>query len=159
MKQVVIYSDGSARGNPGNGGYGALLSYTGADGSAHEMRLSQGFRLTTNNRMELLGVIVALEALNQPCRVDVHTDSQYVCNAFKQRWIDKWQRSGWKKSKSEAVKNVDLWKRLLAAMEPHEVEFHWVRGHAGDALNEECDRLATESADSGELGIDAGYEG
>lgn len=158
MKSVTVYSDGSARGNPGNGGYGALLLYQSADGANHEMRLSQGFRRTTNNRMELLGVIAALEALNQPCRVDVHTDSQYVCNAFKQGWIQKWQRSGWKKSKSEPVKNTDLWKRLLAAMAPHEVEYHWVRGHAGIDLNEECDRLATEAADSGDLMIDAGYE-
>lgn len=159
MKQVTVYSDGSARGNPGNGGYGALLLYRDADGHAHEMRLSRGFRLTTNNRMELLGVIAALEALNQPCAVSVHTDSQYVCNAFKQGWIEKWQQRGWKKTKSEPVKNVDLWKRLLSAMAPHDVSYHWVRGHAGVELNEECDRLATEAADGADLAIDAGYEG
>ncbi|WP_251212283.1 ribonuclease HI [Adlercreutzia murintestinalis] len=159
MKSVVIYTDGSARRNPGNGGYGALLRYTAADGTMHEMRLSQGFRLTTNNRMELLGVIVALEALKEPCEVVVHTDSQYVCNAFTQGWIDKWQQRGWKKTKSEPVKNVDLWKRLLLALGQHRVSFEWVRGHAGVELNEECDRLATEAADSDELAVDVGYEG
>ncbi len=159
MKSVIIYTDGSARGNPGNGGYGALLRYTAADGATHEMRLSQGFRLTTNNRMELLGVIAALEALKEPCEVVVHTDSQYVCNAFTQGWLDKWQQRGWKKTKSEPVKNVDLWKRLLAAMGQHRVSFEWVRGHAGVELNEECDRLATEAADSDELLVDVGYEG
>ena len=159
MKSVVIYTDGSARGNPGNGGYGALLRYTAADGTMHEMRLSQGFRLTTNNRMELLGVIVALEALKEPCEVVVHTDSQYVCNAVTQGWIDKWQQRGWKKTKSEPVKNVDLWKRLLLALGQHRVSFEWVRGHAGVELNEECDRLATEAADSDELAVDVGYEG
>lgn len=123
------------------------------------MRLSQGYRLTTNNRMEIMGVVAALEVLNQPCVVSVHTDSQYVCNAFQQGWIDKWQQRGWKKSKSSPVKNVDLWKRLLVAMEPHKVEFHWVRGHDGNELNEECDRLATEAADSQDLLVDLGYEG
>ncbi|WP_165252416.1 ribonuclease HI [Adlercreutzia sp. ZJ304] len=159
MKQVTLYSDGSARGNPGNGGYGALLLYKGADGKNYEMRLSKGFRLTTNNRMEILGVIAALEVLNQPCKVDVYTDSQYVCNAFNKGWIAKWQDCGWKKTKSTPIKNVDLWKRLLLAMTPHNVTFNWVRGHAGNNYNEECDRLATEAADSRNLEIDIEYEG
>lgn len=159
MKRVSVYTDGSARGNPGNGGYGALLRYTDPSGRRHETRFSQGYRLTTNNRMELMGVIVALEALKQPCEVVVRTDSQYVCNAFQQGWIEKWQERNWKKTKSEPVKNVDLWKRLLAAMAPHKVTFEWVKGHAGHAENEECDRLATEAADSGDLIADEAYEG
>lgn len=159
MKHVIAYTDGSARGNPGNGGYGALLFYTDPAGTVHEMRISQGYRLTTNNRMELMGVIAVLEALKEPCEVVIHTDSQYVCNAFTKGWLDKWQERGWKKTKSEAVKNVDLWKRLLASSGRHRVSFEWVRGHAGHEQNEECDRLATKAADSDDLLIDVGYEG
>ena len=157
MKHVDIYSDGSARGNTGNGRFGALLVFTMTDGSKRERELSCGYRLTTNNRMELLGVISALEALNQPCDVTVHTDSQYIANAFNQNWIDGWLRKGWKGANNKPVKNVDLWQRLLAAMDGHEVRFSWVKGHAGHPENERCDALATSAADGDELLEDEGY--
>lgn len=157
MKHVDIYSDGSARGNPGNGGFGALLVFQAPGGVRHERELSGGFRLTTNNRMELLGVISGLELLKQPCDVTVHTDSQYIANAFNQHWIDGWLRKGWKGAGNKPVKNVDLWNRLLAAMEPHEVRFSWVKGHAGHPENERCDALATTAADGDGLAEDTGY--
>ena len=149
---VKIYTDGSARGNPdGPGGYGAVLEYVDTKGELHVKELSQGYRRTTNNRMELMAVIAALEALNRPCTVEVYSDSLYVVNAFNQHWVDGWLRKGWTRGKNEPVKNVDLWKRLLAAKEPHSVTFHWVRGHAGHPQNERCDQLATSAADGGNL--------
>ena len=145
--QVTIYTDGSARSNPGPGGYGALLVYVDPAGHTHTLELSQGYRRTTNNRMELMGVIAALEALNRPCTVDVYSDSRYVVNAFAQHWIPGWIKRGWKTSQKEPVKNVDLWKRLLAAAEPHEISWHWVKGHNDHPGNERCDQLATAAAD------------
>ena len=117
----------------------------------HEKELSQGYKLTTNNRMELLGVIAALEALKSPCEVTVYSDSQYVVNAFNQHWVDGWLKRGWKNAKKEPVKNPDLWKRLLKAKEPHQVTFVWVKGHAGHPENERCDELATTAADGDAL--------
>ena len=155
--QVTIYTDGSARGNPGNGGFGAILSYTNRAGETFTRELSGGYRLTTNNRMELMAVIVALETLNRPCEVEVHSDSQYVVNAFNQHWIEGWIRRGWKTANKKPVKNIDLWQRLLAAKEPHTVTFLWVKGHAGHPENERCDELATTAADSGRLSEDAGF--
>ena len=154
--KVVIYSDGSSRGNPGPGGYGTLLQYTDPKGVLHERELSGGFSITTNNRMELLGAITGLEALNRPCEVDMYTDSQYLVNAFEQHWIDGWLAKNWKR-KGGPVLNTDLWKRLLAAMEPHEVRRHWVKGHAGNPGNERCDTLATAAADREGLGPDPGF--
>ena len=158
---VTVYTDGSSRGNPGPGGYGAVLIYVDPAGVEHRKELSAGYRNTTNNRMELLAVIVALEALLRPCEVEVHSDSQYVVNAFNQHWVQGWLRKGWKNSQKQPVKNVDLWKRLLSAMEPHQVSWHWVKGHAGHELNERCDQLATEAADglSSPLADDVGFEG
>lgn len=155
--KVVVYTDGAARGNPGNGGYGAVLSYTAPSGKEHTLELSGGFERTTNNRMELLAVIAALEALKRPCDVELHSDSQYVVNAFNKHWVDGWLKRGWQTSAKKPVKNVDLWKRLLAAKKPHNVTFHWVKGHAGHPLNERCDELATTAADSGTLSIDKGF--
>ena len=159
MDKVTIYTDGAARGNPGPGGYGAVLLHTGANGQEHRLELSGGYARTTNNRMELMGVICALEALKRPCAVELHTDSQYICNAFNQRWIQGWIARGWKTAAKQPVKNVDLWQRLLAAKEPHEVSFLWVKGHAGHELNERADELATTAADEGPLGTDEGYLG
>ena len=153
---VELYSDGSSRGNPGRGGYGTILRYVKPNGDVVEREFSQGYRMTPNNRMELLGVIVGLEAMKRPCTVDVYTDSQYVVKAFNDHWIDGWLRRGWKNASKNPVKNVDLWKRLLEAMKPHEVTYHWVRGHAGHAENERCDALATEAADGGSLIVDPG---
>ena len=155
MFRVLLFSDGSARGNPdGPGGYGTILQFTDAAGNLHEKELSRGYRRTTNNRMELLGCIAGLEALNRPCIVDVYSDSKYLTDAFNQHWIESWEAKGWKRGRNEDVKNVDLWKRLLKAMEPHEVTFHWVKGHAGHPENERCDRLATGAADGDSLSED-----
>ncbi|MCI8464278.1 MAG: ribonuclease HI [Lachnospiraceae bacterium] len=146
--KVTLYTDGSARGNPnGPGGYGAVLQYRDGKGVLHEKELSAGYRKTTNNRMELMGVIAGLEALNRPCQVEVVSDSSYVVKAFTENWIDGWIRKGWIRGKHEPVKNVDLWKRLLAAKEPHQVSFRWIKGHAGHPENERCDALATAAAD------------
>lgn len=157
--RVEAFSDGSSRGNPGPGGYGALLRYTAPDGRTHERELSRGYRRTTNNRMELMGAIAALEALRRPCEVTMTTDSQYVVNAFEKGWISGWLRRGWKTAGKQPVKNVDLWKRLIAACEPHEVTWVWVRGHAGHPENERCDELACSAADGADLADDAGFDG
>ena len=154
---VKIYTDGAARGNPdGPGGYGTVLEYVDTKGELHVKELSQGYVKTTNNRMELMAVIAGLEALNRPCRVEVHSDSKYVVDAFNQHWVDGWLKKGWKRGKNEPVKNVDLWKRLLAAKERHEVTFHWVKGHDGHPQNERCDTLATNAADGENLLTDEG---
>ena len=156
--KVNLFTDGAARGNPdGPGGYAAILQYTDANGTLHEREFSGGFARTTNNRMELMGVITGLEALIRPCEVDVFSDSAYLVNAFNQHWIENWLKSGWRTAGGkQPVKNQDLWMRLLAAMNPHEVHFHWVKGHAGHPLNERCDQLATTAADSGNLLEDPG---
>ena len=156
MTLVKIYTDGAARGNPeGPGGYGAVLEYVDSKGQLHT-REYRGYVKTTNNRMELMAAIAGLEALNRPCRVELYSDSKYLVDAFNQRWIDGWIRKDWKRGKNEPVKNVDLWKRLLAAKEPHQVTFIWVKGHDGHPQNERCDKLATSAADGEELEIDPG---
>lgn len=157
--EVTIYTDGSARGNPnGPGGYGAVLHYVDSKGTLHERELSQGYAKTTNNRMELMAAIAGLEALVRPCQVTLYSDSQYLVKAFNEHWIDGWQKKNWKRGKNDPVKNVDLWKRLLAAMEPHQVKFVWVKGHNGHEMNERCDQLATTAADGNNLLIDTGLE-
>lgn len=153
--QVKIYTDGAARGNPdGPGGYGAILHYVDTKGQLHERELSRGYKKTTNNRMELMAAIAALEALTKPCQVDLYSDSKYLVDAFNQHWIENWVRKGWKRGKNEPVKNIDLWKRLLAAKEPHQVTFIWVKGHDGHPQNERCDALATGAADGEDLAED-----
>ena len=152
---VKIYTDGAARGNPdGPGGYGTVLEYIDTKGNLHTRELSKGYRRTTNNRMELMAVIAGLEALNRPCQVQVYSDSKYVVDAFNQHWIDGWIKKGWKRGKNEPVKNPDLWKRLLEAKAPHQVEFIWVKGHDGHPQNERCDALATGAADGEDLAED-----
>ena len=136
MVQVDLFTDGAAKGNPGPGGYGAILR-----SGSHEKELSGGFVHTTNNRMELMAVIVGIEALKSGCSVRVVSDSKYVVDAFNARWIDGWKRRGWAK-----VKNPDLWKRLLKAMEPHQVRFEWIKGHNDHPENERCDRLAVAAS-------------
>lgn len=149
---IKIYTDGAARGNPdGPGGYGTILVYVDSKGETHTREYSQGYKKTTNNRMELLAVIVGLEALTKPCNVKLYSDSQYVVKAFNDHWIDGWIKKGWKRGKNEPVKNVDLWKRLLEAKKPHNVEFIWVKGHNGHEMNERCDVLATTAADGSDL--------
>ena len=150
--KVTIYTDGAARGNPeGPGGYGAVLHYTDTNGTLHVREYSAGYKKTTNNRMELMGVIAALEALNKPCEVEVISDSKYVTDAFNQHWVEGWLKKNWTNSTNKPVKNIDLWKRLLQAKEKHQVTFTWVKGHAGHPENERCDELATTAADGDNL--------
>ncbi|MBE5781513.1 MAG: ribonuclease HI [Clostridiales bacterium] len=137
MKQVTIYSDGACSGNPGPGGWGTILIY-----GELEKELSGYEGDTTNNRMELLGAIYGLEALNQPCEVKLYSDSAYLCNAINQNWLYNWQRNGFIKKDKKPVENVDLWKRIIAMMEKHRVTFIKVKGHADNAYNNRCDALA-----------------
>lgn len=139
MKQIEIYTDGACSGNPGPGGWGAVLIYNGK-----EKELSGSEKETTNNRMELTAVIMALNALNQPCEVKLTTDSKYVCDAINKGWVYSWRKNGWKKSDKKPALNVDLWKELLSLLEKHEVEFIWVKGHNGHKYNEICDALAVK---------------
>ncbi|MCL2352481.1 MAG: ribonuclease HI [Firmicutes bacterium] len=136
MKQVTIHTDGACSGNPGPGGWAAVLSYNGA-----RKELGGGSPGTTNNRMELTAVIKALEALKEPCAVSLYSDSSYVCNAFNKKWVYKWESNGWMR-KNEPVPNADLWTELLKLTERHSVMFVWVRGHADNAENQRCDELA-----------------
>lgn len=153
MKKVLIYTDGSSRGNPGPGGYGALLLY-----GQHQKERSGGFKKTTNNRMELMAVITALEALQQPCEVQVFSDSKYVIDALVKGWIHGWRQRGWVKADKKPVKNTDLWKRLYEASQAHKVEWKWVKGHAGNKYNERCDYLATFAAQGKNLPEDIGFK-
>lgn len=136
-KRVTIYTDGACSGNPGPGGYGVILQY-----GEHRKEMSAGFDNTTNNRMELLGVITALEALKQPCDVDLYSDSKYVIDAVTKGWAQKWRSKGWMRTPKEPAKNPDLWERLLGLLEVHSVTFHWVKGHAQNENNNRCDELA-----------------
>lgn len=136
--KVIIHTDGACRGNPGPGGWGAILQ-----AGSHTKEISGGDLATTNNRMELMAAIQALEALTKPCKVELHTDSQYVKNGVTQ-WIHGWKARGWKTADKSPVKNEDLWKRLDAARSRHEVDWRWVKGHAGHALNERADELARQ---------------
>jgi ribonuclease HI len=138
VKQVVIYTDGACKGNPGPGGWGALLEYNG-----HRKALKGGEALTTNNRMELTAAIMALEALRERCQIKLYTDSVYVRSGLLE-WMPGWKARGWKTADKKPVKNQDLWQRLDAAAARHEVEWHWVKGHAGDPGNEAADQLANE---------------
>ena len=154
---VKIYTDGAARGNQdGPGGYGTILHYPDPNGKLHVREYSQGYKKTTNNRMELMAAIVGLEALTRPCQVELYSDSQYLVNAFNQHWIDSWIQKGWKRGKNQPVKNRELWERLLKAKAPHQVTFHWVKGHDGHPENERCDQLATSAADGDSLMDDPG---
>jgi ribonuclease HI len=133
---VAIWTDGACSGNPGPGGWGAILRYAGT-----EKELSGGEAPTTNNRMELMAAISALEALKRPCTVDLHTDSEYLRNGV-MKWLAGWKRNGWRTADKKPVKNIDLWERLDAALGRHEIRWHWVKGHAGDEMNERADELA-----------------
>lgn len=154
--KVTLYTDGACSGNPGVGGYGAILVHVDANGIKHEKEFSQGYKMTTNNQMELLAVIVGLEALKKPCNVTVYSDSKYVVDAFNNKWIDGWIAKGWKTAGKSPVKNVDLWKRLLEAMKQHDVEFIWVKGHAGHEYNERCDSLAVAAGKKDDLKSEVG---
>ena len=153
MKEVEIYTDGACSGNPGKGGYGAILKYMG-----NTKELSCGYISTTNNRMELLAAITGLEALKEPCKVKLWSDSKYLIDSVNKKWIDSWQKNGWKNSKKEPVKNQELFGRLIELMKIHDVEFCWVKGHDGHPENERCDFLATSAAKGENLLEDSGYE-
>lgn len=142
MKNVNIYTDGACSGNPGPGGFGVILEYNGK-----EMELSGGEEKTTNNRMELMGVITGLEALKEPCNVTITTDSKYVADAFNKKWIDSWIKKGWKKSDGKEVLNKELWQRLLESVKKHNVKFIHVMGHNGHEYNERCDNIAVRERD------------
>lgn len=141
LKQVEIFTDGACSGNPGPGGWGAVLRYNG-----REKELYGGESNTTNNRMELSAVIFALKALKEPCKVILYSDSQYVCNALKLGWAKKWQSQGWMRNKKDPALNPELWEELLRLCDIHDVEVNWVKGHAGHPENERCDRLAVAAA-------------
>ena len=142
IKTVEIFTDGACSGNPGPGGYGVVLRY-----GKTEKELSGGDANTTNNRMELLGVSTALEALKEPCQVVLTTDSRYVVDSVTKGWVYSWKKKNWIKSDKKPALNVDLWERLLPLLEKHKVTFNWVKGHAGHTENERCDRLAVEQMD------------
>lgn len=152
MKTIVIYTDGACSGNPGAGGYGTVLLF-----GETRKELSGGYALTTNNRMEVLAVIKGLEALKEPCNVEVYSDSKYVVDAIEKGWVTKWRRQGWMRNKKERASNVDLWERLLEQLLIHHVSFFWVKGHADNPENERCDQLAREAIQNKTLEIDENY--
>jgi ribonuclease HI len=153
-KSVEIYTDGACSGNPGPGGFGFVLFY-----KKHRKESSGGFRWTTNNRMELMGLIIALTALKEPCSLTIHTDSQYLMGAFAKDWITKWKKNGWKTSSKKDVQNQDLWRRLDALLQAHQFSFKWIKGHADDLQNNRCDQLAVEASHKKATDVDAEYEG
>ncbi len=149
MKKVDIYTDGACSGNPGPGGYGAVLLY-----GRYRKELCGGYSLTTNNRMEILAVIKALEALKEPCEVTLYSDSKYVVDAITKGWVEKWKKNNWKRNKNDPALNVDLWEIMLKLLAVHNVSFVWVKGHADNTENERCDFLAREAIASGNLNKD-----
>ena len=154
MKEIIIHTDGACRGNPGPGGYGAILQYKG-----HSKEISGGFRHTTNNRMEMLAIIESLKTLKYRCKVLLYTDSKYVCEAINRKWLDGWKNKGWKNSAKEDVKNIDLWKAIDQTLKEHEVSFHWVKGHADNEMNNKADELAVAASKAPEkFEIDTFYE-
>jgi len=157
MHKVDLYTDGACRGNPGPGGYGVVLEYLDQKGVKHIKELSAGYKETTNNRMELMGLLKGLEALSKPCQIKVYTDSQYIVNAFNLGWLNSWILNNWRRGKQkEPVKNDDLWKQIIEHVNKHHVEFIWVKGHNGHPQNERCDQLATTAADGEHLLDDKG---
>lgn len=153
LPEVAIYTDGGCEPNPGRGGYGIVLVHT-----KKRTQASGGFRKTTNNRMEIFAAVVGLEMLKYPCKVTLYSDSEYLVNSIMKGWVKSWKRRQWWHSKTDRVPNCDLWERLLALCEKHKVEFRWVKGHAGHAENECCDRLAMAALRQPDLPVDAGYE-
>ena len=142
MKEVILYTDGACSGNPGPGGYGVVLLFTDSAGKVHRKEFSEGYPETTNNRMEIMGVIKGLEALKAPCKVQLYSDSRYVIDAIEKGWALRWQRNNWMRNKTEKALNADLWEQMLELLKIHEVNCHWVKGHANNPENERCDELA-----------------
>jgi len=152
LKNVQIYTDGACSGNPGPGGYGIVLLY----GSSRK-EISEGFELTTNNRMEMLAAIEGLKALKEPCAIKLYSDSKYLVDAINKGWVTKWQANNWMRNKKDPALNVDLWKELLELLKVHSVELIWVKGHAENAENNRCDELARDAASSNNRQIDTVY--
>jgi len=153
VKQVTIFTDGACLGNPGPGGYGVVLQY-----GVHRKELSGGFRRTTNNRMELMGAIVALESLTESCQVSLYSDSRYVVESYSSGAAKRWRANGWMRDRKNPALNTDLWERLLIACTRHQVEMKWVEGHAGHPENERCDQLSVQAAKTNGLPPDTNYE-
>lgn len=153
MKNIDIYTDGACSGNPGSGGYGIVLLYNGK-----RKELSQGYKLTTNNRMEMLAVIKSLEALKEPCNVTLYSDSKYVIDAITKGWVEKWKKNNWKRNKTDMASNIDLWEIMLELLNKHNVNFIWVKGHADNVENERCDYLARMAIASGNFLTDENYK-
>ena len=156
MKQVTIYTDGACIGNPGPGGYGTVLLYDTATPARRE--LSGGYRRTTNNRMEIMAVLAGLRSLKEPCRVTLYSDSRYVVDAMSKGWAESWRAKGWRKGDKTPALNPDLWAEMLELSERHEIDYRWVKGHAGDPENERCDELAVSAARGADLARDEVYE-
>lgn len=154
---VKIYTDGACANNPGKGGYGIVLMYEKSNGQIVQKNISKGFNLTTNNRMELLAVIDALNSLKTPCNIKLYSDSKYVIDAINQNWLKSWQEKNWKLNTKNPVKNIDLWKKFLTAKEPHDIEFIWVKGHNTNKFNNLCDKLAVEARSCDKLADDGGF--
>lgn len=154
MKRVIIHTDGSCLKNPGPGGWAAVLALAGTD---YRREVAGGYRLTTNNRMEIMGAVQALRLLKEPCLVDLYTDSRYLCDAVTKGWLRSWQVRQWHKADKKPVLNKDLWQALARFLEIHQVKMHWVAGHRGEPDNELCDKLAREQASRINLPEDAGY--
>ena len=150
MKEVQIFTDGACSGNPGPGGYGVILKYNGI-----EKTLAKGYKNTTNNRMEMRAVIAGLSALNEKCHVRIYSDSKYIVDAVNKGWAKKWKNNGWKRNKKEFALNIDLWEQLLQLIAKHEIEFIWVKGHAGHDENERCDKMAVAASTLPNLEIDS----
>ena len=154
MKEVNIYTDGACSGNPGPGGFGSILTYNGV-----RKEISEGYKLTTNNRMEILAVIKALSLLKEQCKVNLYSDSKYVIDMVNQGWIEKWKSNNWMRTKKDKAKNVDLLEQFYSLIHYHTVNFIWVKGHAGHPENERCDQLAVTAYNNTNLLDDTGFEG
>lgn len=152
MAKITLHSDGACSGNPGKGGWGAIIK-TGDNSK----EMSKGYELTTNNRMELLGIIEPLETIQETSEIDIYTDSQYVVNPINKGWLQGWIRKGWKGSNKKAVKNIDLWKRFVTLLEKHQITMHWIKGHDNNKHNEKCDKLAVDARSKDKLKIDMNY--
>ncbi len=153
MKKIVLYSDGACSPNPGKGGWGSILDFNGT-----RKEFSRGYKNSTNNRMELMGIIEPLRLLKEPCEVDIYTDSMYIVNSINKKWINGWVKKDWKRSDGESVANIDLWKLMLELLDVHQLNFNWVKGHDEHEENERCDELAVASRQQSVLETDTEYK-
>lgn len=156
--KIKIYTDGACQNNPGKGGYGIVMRYIDQKGNIHQKEFSKGFLKTTNNRMELLAVIDALNILKKPCEIELYSDSKYVVDAINQKWLDSWIKKNWKLNTTNPTKNIDLWKKYLEASKIHDIKFIWVKGHAQNEFNNLCDKLAVEARGKDILETDDGFK-